>query len=91
MQDKSFLQAVQDLQDRLSRNFQDTIGHMLVHRTTVTKATLNIQDEKMREVVTNTLITGQIIALLSLMRELRILDEAQYDELTSYLRRSLTF
>ena len=89
MQDKSFLQAIEDLQDRISSNFQDAIGHMLVHRTTVARATLNIKDEKMRAVVTNMLIAGQIIALLTLMKDLRILDEAQYDEFTTYLLHSL--
>jgi hypothetical protein len=89
MQDKSFLQAIEDLQDRISSNFQDSIGHMLVHRTTVAKATLEIKDENMRAVVTNMLITGQIIALLTLMKDLRILDEAQYDEFTTYLLHSL--
>ncbi len=63
---------------------------MLVHRTTVTNATLNIQDEKMRAVVKNMLITGQMIALLTLMKEMGILDETQYDEFTAYLRHSLT-
>ena len=90
MQDKSFLQAIEDLQDRISSNFQDAIGDMLVHGTTVAKATSGIKDEKMRAVVTNMLITGQIIALLTLMRELRILDEAQYDEFTTYLLHSLS-
>ncbi len=63
---------------------------MLVHRTTVTNATLNIQDEKMRAIVKNTLITGQMIALLTLMKEMGILDETQYDEFTAYLVHSLT-
>ena len=91
MQDKSFLQAMQDLQDRLSNNILDTIDHMLVHRTTVTNATLNIQDEKMRAVVKNTLITGQMIALLTLIKEMGILDEMQYDEFTTYLMHALTY
>jgi hypothetical protein len=90
MQDKSFLQAMQDLQDRVSNNILDTINYMLVHRTTVTNAILNIQDEKMRAVVKNTLITGQMIALLTLMKEMGILDETQYDEFTAYLMHSLT-
>jgi hypothetical protein len=89
MQDKSFLQATQDLQDRIYSNFQDAIDHMLVHRSTVAKATLDIKDEKVRAVVTDMLITGQIIALLGLMKELRILDEAQCDEFTTYLLHSL--
>ena len=90
MQDKSFLQAMQDLQDRVSNNILDTINYMLVHRTTVTNATLNIQDEKMRAVVKNALITGQMIALLTLMKEMGILDETQYNEFTAYLMHSLT-
>ena len=91
MQDKTFVQAIQDLQDRLSNHFLDTIGHMLVHRTTVAKATLHIQDEQMRAVVKNTLITGQMIALFALMKEMGILDETQYDEFTAYLMHSLTY
>ncbi len=81
MQDKSFLQAMQDLQDRVSNNILDTINYMLVHRTTVTNA---------RAVVKNTLITGQMIALLALMKEMGILDETQYNEFTAYLMHSLT-
>jgi hypothetical protein len=91
MQDKSYLQAIQDLQDRFSNHYLDTIGSMLVHGTTVSKATLNIRDENEREVVKNTLITGQIIALLALMKEMGILDETQYDEFRAYLMRSLTY
>ena len=64
---------------------------MLVHRTTVAKATLNIQDEQMRAVVKHTLITGQMIALFTLMKEMGILDETQYDEFKAYLRDSLTY
>ncbi len=89
MQDKSFLQATQDLQDRITDTFHESINHMLLHRATATNATEDIQDEKMRAVVTDELITGQIIALLSLMRDLRLLDGGQYDEFTAYLLRSL--
>jgi hypothetical protein len=90
MQDKSFLQAIQDLQARLSGDIQNTITYMLVHRTTVAKATLDIQDEKVRAVVKNTLITDQMITLLTLMKEMGILDKTQYDEFTAYLMQSLT-
>ena len=90
MSDKSYVQAIQDLQDRLSSHSLDTIAHMLTHRTTVSQATLNIQDEHMRAVVKNTLISGQIVALLTLMKELGILDESQYDEFRAYLMHSLT-
>ena len=91
VQDKSFAEALQDLQDRLSSDFQKTLGHMLVHRTTVAEATLNIQDEKMRAIVKNTLITGQMLALLILMKEMGILGETHYDEFAAYLMQSLTY
>ena len=91
MQDKSYVQAIQDLQDRLSSHFLETIAHMLIHRTTVSKATLNIQDEHMRAVVKNMLITGQMVALLTLMKEMGILDESQYDEFRAYLMHSLMY
>jgi hypothetical protein len=91
MQDKSYVQAIQDLQDRLSHQFLETLGHMLARRTTVDKATLHIEDEKVRAVVKNTLITSQIIALLALMKEMGLLDETQYDEFTAYLMHSLTY
>jgi uncharacterized protein YutE (UPF0331/DUF86 family) len=90
MQDKSYMQAIQDLQDRLSQQFLETLSHMLARRTTVDKATLHIEDEKVRAVVKNTLMTGQIIALLALMKEMGLLDETQYDEFTAYLMHSLT-
>ncbi len=91
MQDKSFLQAIGDLQDRLSNDFIDTIGYILTNHTTVAKATLDIQDEKVREVVKNTLITGQMISLFTLMKEMGMLDETQYNEFTAYLMHSLTY
>jgi chemotaxis protein CheY-P-specific phosphatase CheC len=91
MSDKSYVQAIQDLQDRLSSHSLDTIAHMLTHRTTVSQATLNIQDEHMRTVVKNTLITDQMVALLTLMKDMGILDESQYDEFRAYLRHSLTY
>ncbi|BCL78017.1 hypothetical protein ccbrp13_04820 [Ktedonobacteria bacterium brp13] len=89
MQDKSFSQAVQDLQDRVSSNFQESINYMLLYRTTATDATLAIEDEKVRAVVTNELITDQLIALLTLMKDLRMLDKEQYDEFIAYLLRAL--
>ena len=91
MQDKSYVQAIQDLQDRLSQQFLETLGHMLARRTTIDKATLHIEDEKVRAVIKNTLMTGQIIALLALMKEMGLLDETQYDEFTAYLMHSLTY
>jgi len=90
MSDKSYVQALQDLQDRFSSHSLDTIAHMLTHRTTVSQATFNIQDEQMRTVVKNTLITGQMVALLTLMKDMGILDESHYDEFRAYLRHSLT-
>ena len=90
MQDKSFLQAIEDLQDRISSNYQETINHMLQHGTTVGDATLHIEDEKMRTLVSDMLMNGQIIALLALMRDLRLLGNAQYEELAAYLRRVST-
>lgn len=89
MQDKSFLQAMQDLQDRAANHSQEAIYHMILHRTTATNATLEIPDEKMRSIVTNELLTGQIIALLALMRDLRIIDEKQFEEFTTYLGHAL--
>ena len=90
MQDKSFLQAVEDLQDRISNNYQETVNHMLQHGTTVADATLHIEDEKMRTLVSDMLMNGQIIALLGLMRDLSLLGKAQYEELAAYLRRVST-
>ena len=90
MQDKSYLQAIQDLQNRLSSHSLETIAHMLTHRTTVSQATFNIQDERMRAVVKNTLMTGQMVALLTLMKEMGILDETHYEEFRAYLMHSLT-
>jgi hypothetical protein len=90
MQDKTFLQAVQDLHGKLSDEFQDTICHMLQHHTTVTKATSDIEDGKLRSIVSKTLIVGQMITLLTLMKSLNILNEAQHQEFTTYLTHSLT-
>ncbi len=48
MEDKSYLQALHELQHRLSIDFLDMPGQMLVHRTTVAEASLAIQDERLR-------------------------------------------
>ena len=90
MQDKSFLLAIQDLQDRISNNYEESLYHMLLHQTTVTGATIDIKDEKMRTVVTNTLMTDQIISLLTILKDLQMLSEAQHKEFTAYLLHTLT-
>ena len=91
MQDKTFVQAVQELHGKLSHEFQHTLSHMLQYNTTVTKATSDIADENLRSIVSKTLIVGQMISLLSLMKSMRILNDAQHDEFTSYLMDSLSF
>jgi hypothetical protein len=90
MHDKTFVQALQDLQDRISNDLHGSLGHMLMHGSTVSSATSDIEDERIREVVKNTLITGQMIALFTMMKELNILDEAQCEEFIAHVKRSLT-
>lgn len=89
MQDKSFQQAMEEWQSRLNSSFEDTIYHMIRQRTTVTQATLDIRDEKERFVIMKMLIVGQIITLLTLIKDLQIINEAQYNEFTAYLGHSL--
>jgi len=89
VQDKSFVQALQELQDRLASDYEKTLGHMLVHRTTVGEASLHIQDEKVRAVVTHTLLTSQMMALLALMKDLGMLGERHYEECAAYLLQAL--
>jgi hypothetical protein len=90
MQDKTFLQAVQDLHGKLSNEFQDALCHMLQYQTTVTKATSEIEDEKLRSIVAKTLIVGQIITLLTVLKNVHLLSDAQHNEFTAYLMQSLT-
>jgi hypothetical protein len=90
MQDRSFAQAVHDLHDQLSNEFVDTIDTMLQYNTTVMKATSTIQDENRRSVVSKTLIVGQVITLLALMKDMHILHEEQYSEFRTYLLNTLT-
>lgn len=90
MQDRSFAQAVHDLHDQLSNEFLDTIHTMLEHNTTVTKASSTIADENRRSVVSKTLIVGQVITLLALMKDMQILYEEQYSEFRTYLLNTLT-
>lgn len=89
MLDRSFLQALHDLQERISGHVQEATYRMLLQHATATNATLDIQDENMRTIVTNELITGQIIAALALMRDMGFLDEAHYSEFRTYLRHAL--
>jgi hypothetical protein len=89
MQDKSFWQAMQDVQENVSSHVEDAIQRMLLRRVTAAQATGVIQDESLRVVVTNELMTGQIIALLALLRDGGLLEETQYAEFTAYLQRSL--
>ena len=91
IQDKSFQQALQDLQDRIAKDFQASINHMLVHRTSVAHATVAIEDENVRALVSDMLMTGQIVTLLGLLKDLSLLDEGQYKEFTAYLLRSSRF
>jgi len=86
MQDKSFSQA---MREKVSRYIEETVQRMLQDRTTATHATTAIQNECMRAVVTSELITGQIIALLTLLKEGGILDDTQYNEFATYLRQTL--
>lgn len=86
MQDKSFLQA---MHEKVSSHIEEAIERMLLDRTTATHATTVIRDESMRAAVTGELITGQIVALLTLLREGGLLDETQYSEFTAYLRQAL--
>lgn len=86
MQDKSFLQA---MREKVSNQIEEAIHRMLLNRTTATRATTAIPDESLRAVVTGELITGQIIALLTLLKEGGLLDETQYGEFTAYLRQTL--
>lgn len=89
MQDQSFFQALQDVQKRVSGHVEEAIQRMLLYHITAAHATGAIQDESMRAVVTNELMTNQIIALLALLRDGGILDETQYAEFAAYLRHSL--
>ncbi|GCE28280.1 hypothetical protein KDA_37640 [Dictyobacter alpinus] len=89
MQDKTFSEAVQELHDRISSNVQESMHHMLLYRTTATNATLHITDDTIRTVVTNELITDQLIALLNLIRDLGMIDRVQHEEFKTYLLRAL--
>jgi hypothetical protein len=89
MQGKSFLQAMQDVQERISYQVNETIQRMLLYRMTATHASVFIGDESMRALVTNELLASQIVALLSFLRDGGVLDEAQYGEFAAYLQRSL--
>lgn len=91
MPDKSFLQAMQDLQAKIATNYQESINRMILQRITATNAALAIQDENMRDMITDELIAGQIIALLALLRDLQIIDDNQCSEFTAYLQRRLIF
>ncbi|HET8842937.1 MAG TPA: hypothetical protein VFN35_15850 [Ktedonobacteraceae bacterium] len=91
MSDKSFSQAMQDLRDKIAVSCHESISRMLLQRTTATDATRDIQDENMRDIVTDELIASQIIALLALLRDLQVVDEEQYKEFVTYLQRHRLF
>jgi hypothetical protein len=91
MQDKSFQQAVQELQGSLSNGFQDALCRMISYRTTVTNATSDIQDEKVRTMVTKTLIVGQMTVLLAMMRDMQMLNDVQYNEFVAYLMQTCNY
>lgn len=82
---------MQDLQGEIAANCWGSINHMLLHHTTATNAARDIQDDNMRDVVTNELIVGQIIALLTFLKDLRLIDKAKCDEFTAYLQRNTIF
>ncbi|HEY1350629.1 MAG TPA: hypothetical protein VGF67_13485 [Ktedonobacteraceae bacterium] len=86
MQDKSFVQA---MHEKVSSHIEEAMQRMLLDRTTATRATTAIRDESMRAVVTSELITGQLIALLALLKEGGVIDETQYSEFSAHLRQAL--
>jgi len=91
MQDKTFQQAIQDLQGKMMNGMQDTVCRMIEHRTTVTHASSDIQDEKIRTFVQKTLIVGQMITLLGIMKDIQLINEFQYKEFTTYLMNSSAY
>jgi hypothetical protein len=91
MQDKSFQEAIQELHSNLSTSFQGALYRMISYRTTVTNATSEIQDEKVRTVVTKTLIVGQITTLLALLKDMHMLDDMQYNEFVAYLMQTCDY
>jgi len=85
MQDKTFQQAIQDLQGKMINDVHDTVYRMIEHPTTVAHACAGIQDERTRPFVHKTLIVGQLVTLLDMMKYMQLINECQYNEFVAYL------
>src|SRR5437667_11905226 len=87
MQDRSFEEAMQELNARTVKEIQDHMGSRTraVLENTVSSTVTDIENVRMRAVVTDMLCLNKIIALLSSLTNMDLLADAELEELKDYL------
>lgn len=89
MEDKSFEEAIRELQDRTAGEIREQVQRrqQAVIGDTVSNAVSDIESLPMRAAVTDILCRGKIVALLHSLVSMDLLKEAEFQELEGYLSR----
>ena len=92
-EDKTFKQALEELNTRIAKNIQDAILariERLIGGATVAEVTADIDDERMRRTVSDLLLYLQVDALIASLEALGVLNHKQVEEIHVYLRDRLS-
>ncbi len=92
-EDKSFKQALEELNTRIAKEIQDAIVariERLIGGATVAEVTADIDDERMRRTVSDLLLYLQVDALIASLEPLGVLNHKQVEEIHAYLRDRLS-
>ncbi len=87
MQDRSFQEAMQDLQDQFAGDIQEHVRHRLSALTGHTAASLvtDIENTHMQSAVLDVLRLLKIVAFLDTLGSMDLLNEAELQELKAYI------
>src|SRR5947209_7027374 len=91
--DKSFKQAMEELNTRIAKEIQDAILariERLIGGATVAEVTADIDDERMRRTVSDFLLYLRVDALIASLEPLGVLNHRQVEEIHTYLRDRLS-
>lgn len=92
-EDRTFQQALNDLKTRIAKDLQDAIQvriERLVGGATVAEATADIEDERMREAVKDTMLYLHVDAFIASLEPIGVINQKQVEELHTYLRDHLS-
>ncbi len=91
--DKTFKQAMEELNTRIAKEIQDAILariERLIGGATVSEVTVDIDDERMRRTISDVLLYLRVDALVASLEPLGVLNHKQVEEIHAYLRDRLS-